>query len=458
MTDQPHADYEDDLYWQLNAHAANHPSREVSASSPVGAANPLDYSIPVQLHGLYCIPYELSKAIEPLADRASYLQALWLDEYAHTMNADGLLDLPDWLRHAAGAIQASSCAIQQDAALGRFHAVPGVPKWAAAAYQNHGIGKRVTPLQIRAMLALTQFITWFDRLAEVLGAFDRKVVAKDWHCTDPKLFAFAANDGLADKLRPLAGEIPTLLDECNRALELTSESPAWLHPDLEALCQQLDAHRWKSADVSDLPEDDDRLEQVQILMMEWFDDMARHVNQADRDRAWQNSVFPVLIRGVQGVLIAMSPDWRARILSYASVRDIAQAGLSTVEEAAVVLLRQLFVTQVRNINGPEYHNLVNRLRILMRAVKQDMPAWHEHTRIKREAERLARKEEANAEVARRNGRKSGGAVPKVQTDEVLAAERKLLAVGCPPHEVASKLAQRFAVTSATIRNHLKKRK
>lgn len=425
---------------------------------PAGAANPLDYSIPIQLHGLYCIPYELSKTIEPLADRASYLQALWLDEYTHTMNADGLLDLPDWLRQAAGAIQASSYAIQQDAALGKFHAVPGVPKWAAAAYQNHGIDKRVTPLQIRAMLALTQFITWFDRLAEVLGAFDRKVVAKDWHCTDPKLFAFAANDGLAVKLRPLAGGIPNLLDECNKALELTSESPTWLHPDLESLCQRLDAYRWKDADVLALPEDEEQLEHVQMLMTDWFDGMGMQLSQDDRDRMWNSSPFPVLIRGVQGVLIAMNPDWRARILSYASVRDISHAGLSTVEEAAVVLLRQLFVTQVRNINGPEYHNLVNRLRILMRAVKQDMPAWHEHTRIKREAERLARKEEANAEVARQNGRKSGGAVPKVQTDDVLAAARRLLAAGCPPHEVASKLAQRFVVTSTTIRNHLKKRK
>lgn len=458
MTDQPHADHEDDLHWQLKTHAANHPSREASASLPAGAANPLDYSIPIQLHGLYCIPYELSKTIEPLADRASYLQALWLDEYTHTMNADGLLDLPDWLRQAAGAIQASSYAIQQDAALGKFHAVPGVPKWAAAAYQNHGIDKRVTPLQIRAMLALTQFITWFDRLAEVLGAFDRKVVAKDWHCTDPKLFAFAANDGLAVKLRPLAGGIPNLLDECNKALELTSESPTWLHPDLESLCQRLDAYRWKDADVLALPEDEEQLEHVQMLMTDWFDGMGMQLSQDDRDRMWNSSPFPVLIRGVQGVLIAMNPDWRARILSYASVRDISHAGLSTVEEAAVVLLRQLFVTQVRNINGPEYHNLVNRLRILMRAVKQDMPAWHEHTRIKREAERLARKEEANAEVARQNGRKSGGAVPKVQTDDVLAAARRLLAAGCPPHEVASKLAQRFVVTSTTIRNHLKKRK
>lgn len=394
MTDQPHADHEDDLHMDLLAHMACHPFNQ----SAVQTVNPLHYSFPLHPHGSYAIPYALSQEIAPLAERADYLQGFWLDGELTTLTDDGEVLIPERMLLAARAIQANSVAIFAELHKPSLKSIRGkANKLAASARMHANIDVGVEPVQVWAMLVLCQYVAWFDRLTLVLKAFSiqaakvvtAKSVGTGWKEQDQAIFNEAVNLGLADQLRPLLNPIADLLESCADVAEEAGHNTCWQHPDLASYCDRLDAYRWRHANTSALPQDDESLAEVKLLIQDWFSSMADHSNIESRLRVWQNSPFPVLIGGVQAVLHTVNPTWQGQLDHYAAVRDIATEGLSSIEAKCLVLLRQLFVTKQRNIDGDELWRLQTRLGEVVEALRRDAPQWVEHQRLRNQAEKVA---------------------------------------------------------------------
>ena len=352
-------------------------------SSFQAGQSPLDYSLPYNLHAAYVMPADLSQSINALSERADYLRGLWVDDYVHEMDEFGNVPLPAWLHQAARVICSNGYAIAEYAMSGRYRPEIGIHTRAAVAYQEFDIDRRISPVQILAMLAFCQFRAWFERVMCIVEKFDRSALEAGFDAhqyKDDALLQFAAEQRLDDSLMAVNEQMPDLLRHCQEVEGYAGVCNHWSHPDLYPLCQQIAAMRWLKSSPQQLPEDEEELGYVQTLMADWFAEMDRHITPASRHKAWEGSPFPVLIRGVQGVLLATRPDLVDSVGSYQAVLRLSNDGLTVIQKTALIALRQLFVTQVRNIDGNEFYRLIKQLRDLMEAVQHDTPHWIESQR------------------------------------------------------------------------------
>lgn len=253
------------------------------------------------------------------------------------------------------------------------------------------------------------------------------------------------------------------------------------HPDLDGddLYEQLLAHatghpsenqannQQRASYVSDtsqlnfhsiepLPDTDEDLERIQYEMSCWLSEMGSHVTPEHRLKVWVNSPFRNQIQSVQGAFLSMRPDFAGRIDSYHAVSQVSEIGLTEAQGHALILLRQLFVTEVRNLSTNELSSLSTRLRSLAKAIQLDKPHWDNHWKLVENTNQLNQKKQALIEQARTNGKKSTGRQPTVDTNDVHRLYDDLLKDGIDSRDIAGIIARRLGTTPRTIRRHLKK--